>query len=220
LPEAGFITARRGNSGRREAFSGELGMTHRTLRGVLAGLALLLLAPPAGASAGLCPSQPVAQRFAPWSDPAWYAGLPGGGFEVGTAAWTLAGGGAVGEGNEPFHIGTPADHRSLRLPPGGSGTSPAICIGADHPTLRLVARNGGPPTGSLTVSAVVSGLTGETRAIPLATLTARDWEPTAPIPVTLNVLALALPQSVAFRFEAAGGDWAIDDVYIDPYGKG
>jgi hypothetical protein len=25
---------------------------------------------------------------------------------------------------------------------------------------------------------------------------------------------------VAFRFRADGGDWLIDDVYVDPYGKG
>lgn len=192
----------------------------RTVRGaVAAGLALLLLAPSAGASTG-CPAQPVAQRFLPWSDPAWYAAVPGGGFEEGTAPWALAGGAAVAEGNEPFHIGTAADHRSLQLPPGASGTSPAICIGAEHPTLRLLARNGGSATAPLTVSAVVTDPTGGNRTIPLAALTARDWAPTAPIPVTLNVLALALPQSVAFRFSAAGGAWTIDDVYVDPYGKG
>jgi hypothetical protein len=196
-------------------------MIKLTLRGVIAvGLALLVLASPAGASAGACPPQPVAQRFIQWSDPAWYTALPGGGFEDGTAAWTLAGGGVVAEGNEPFYIGTPADHRSLRLAPGASAISPVTCIGADHPTLRLLVRNGGSSTASLTVSAVVRALQGETLKIPLATLTARDWSPTAPIPVALNALALALPQSVAFRFDAAGGDWAIDDVYVDPYGKG
>jgi hypothetical protein len=196
-------------------------MIQLTLRGVVAGLALLILAPPVGASAGLCPTQPIAQRFMPWSDPAWYASVPGGGFEEGSAAWTLADGAAVAEGNEPFYIGSTTDHRSLELPPGASGTSPFVCIGADHPTLRLLVRNIGPPTGRLTVSAVVSGLAGETRSLPVATLTARDWAPTTPIPVTLNVLALALPQSVAFRFDAdaAGGRWAIDDVYVDPYGK-
>jgi hypothetical protein len=187
---------------------------------VVAGLALLLLASPAGASAGVCPAKPVAQRFLQWNDPAWYAAVPGGGFEEGTAPWTLTGGGAVVEGNEPFHIGTPADHRSLQLPPGASGTSPAICVGADHPTLRLLVRNGGSPTAPLRVSAVVSGPTGDTKTIPLAAITARDWTPTAPIPVTLNVLALAVPQSVAFRFDAPGGRWTIDDVYVDPYGKG
>jgi hypothetical protein len=196
-------------------------MIKLTSRGVIAvGLALLVLASPPGASAAACPPQPVAQRFMQWRDPAWYAALPGGGFEEGTAAWTLTGGSAVAEGNEPFYIGTPADHRSLQLPPGASATSPAICIGAGHPTLRLLVRNGGSATSSLTVSAVARSVQGETLTVPLAALAARDWSPTAPIPVALNALAPALPQSVAFRFDAAGGDWSIDDVYVDPYGKG
>jgi hypothetical protein len=195
-------------------------MLKLTLRGVVAGLALLILAPAAGASAGPCPTVPLAQRFMPWSDPGWYAPVPGGGFEEGTAAWNLAGGAAVVEGNEPFHIGTAADHRSLGLPSGASATSPFICVGAEHPTLRLLARHGGPATEPLTVSAVVSGRAGQTRTIPLATLAAHNWGPTVPIPVALNVLAVALPQSVAFRFDAAGGGWSIDDVYVDPYGKG
>ena len=183
-------------------------------RGVLAGLALSILAP-AGAQAAFCPAQPVAQRFLPWADPSWYAELPGGGFEPSTPAWTLTGGAAAVEGNEPFYIGGAGDHRSLRLPPGATGTSPAICLGADHPTLRLLVSNSGATLGSLTVSAVVRG-----RTLPIATLTAGDWAPTAPLPVALNVLALASPQSVAFRFGAANGSWAIDDVYVDPYGKG
>jgi hypothetical protein len=70
------------------------------------------------------------------------------------------------------------------------------------------------------VSAVTRDLGGEERTLPIAALTADDWAPTAPLPVGLNLLALVLPQSVAFRFEASGGMWAIDDVYVDPYGKG
>ena len=113
-------------------------------------------------------------------------------------------------------IGDPGDHRSLRLPPGATGTSPAICLGADHPALRLLVTNrGGSLASRLTVSAIA-----QKRTLPIATLTARDWTPTAPLPVALNVLAVALPQSVAFRFDATDGIWAIDDVYIDPYGKG
>jgi hypothetical protein len=189
-------------------------MLKLVMRGVLAGLALSILAP-AVARAGQCPAQPVAQRFLPWADPAWYAALPGGGFEPSTPAWTLAGGAAAVEGNEPFYIGGAGDHRSLRLPAGAGATSPAICLGADHPTLRLLVSNSGGALGSLTVSAVVGG-----RSLPIATLTAGEWAPTAPLPVALNVLALASPQSVAFRFDAMGGGWAIDDVYIDPYGKG
>jgi hypothetical protein len=189
------------------------------MRGVLAGLALSIIAP-GGAQAALCPVQPVAQRFLPWADPAWYAAVPGGNFEPSAPAWTLARGAAAVEGNEPFYIGGASDHSSLWLPPGATGTSPAICIGADHPTLRLLVSNSGALPGShLTVSAVTNADGGE-RTLPLATLVADQWSPTAPVPVALNVLALASSQSVAFRFDAAGGSWAIDDVYVDPYGKG
>ena len=189
------------------------------MRGVLAGVALSMLAP-AGAQAGICPTQPVAQRFLRWGDLALYAAVPGGSFEPSTPAWTLTGGAAAADGNEPFHIGNASDYRSLRLPSGASGTSPSICLGADHPTLRLLVSNSGGAAGSyLTVSAVVS-TGGQERTVPLATVAADQWTPTAPLPVALNLLALALPQSVAFRFDARGGNWAIDDVYVDPYGKG
>jgi hypothetical protein len=195
-------------------------MLKLVMRGVFAGLALLILAP-AGSQAAFCPAEPIAQRFLPWADPAWYAAVPGGGFEPSTPAWTLTGGAAAAEGNEPFYIGGAGDHRSLRLPSGATATSPAICIGAEHPTLRLLVSNSdGSPGSQLTVSAVVRDIGGGERTLPLAALAADEWAPTAPLPLALNLLALALPQSVAFRFDAAGGKWAIDDVYVDPYGKG
>jgi hypothetical protein len=189
------------------------------LRGVLAALALSILAP-AAAGAATCPAQPVAQRFLPWADPAWYAALPGGGFEPATPAWTLSGGAAAVEGNEPFYIGGAGDSRSLRLPPGASGTSPAICLGPGHPTLRLLVSDDGALGSRLTVSAVVRDPGEQERSLPIATLTGGRWGPSAPLPVAVNVLSLAAPQAVAFDFGASGGTWAIDDVYVDPYGKG
>src|SRR4051794_37923977 len=152
-------------------------MLKLVMRGVLVGLALSILAP-AGARAGQCPAQPVAQRFLPWADPAWYAALPGGGFEPSTPAWTLAGGAAAVEGNEPFYIGGASDYRSLRLPAGASATSPAICLGADHPTLRLLVSNSGSALGSLTVSAGGGG-----GPLPLAPPAAGGGGPAAPPPV-------------------------------------
>jgi hypothetical protein len=46
------------------------------------------------------------------------------------------------------------------------------------------------------------------------------WAPTPPIAIWANALSLLVPQQVAFRFAADGGEWQIDDVYVDPYGKG
>jgi hypothetical protein len=40
--------------------------------------------------------------------------------------------------------------------------------------------------------------------------------------VLLNAVSVLGPQQVSFRFAPAGmpAHWTIDDVYVDPYGKG
>jgi hypothetical protein len=39
--------------------------------------------------------------------------------------------------------------------------------------------------------------------------------------VVANLLSLIRDgQAVYFRFDASGGDWSIDDLYVDPYTKG
>jgi len=188
---------------------------------LLAALAILALPGPAHAAG--CPDQPLARTFQPWLDPAWYAAAPDGGLEAGAVGWTLAGGAAVVAGNEPFSVGDRGDARSLALPPGASATTPAICIGVEHPTLRFFARNTGSSSSALTVSVVFRDLLGERRSLPVGAIAAGDeWAPTPVVPVLVNVFSLLGDQQVAFRFAAldGGGEWTIDDVYVDPYKKG
>jgi hypothetical protein len=186
-----------------------------------AALAVLGLVLPARADAA-CPAQPLAQRFLHWGDPAWYAALPDSGFEAG-GAWTLGGGAAVVAGNEPYFIGTPQDSRSLSLPAGASATSAPFCLGLAHPALRLVLRNQGSPSARLAVSAVLTDAAGVRRTVQIAALPAGSaWDAGPPVAVIVNLLSSLAPQSVAFRFAPAdaGGRWSIDDVFVDPYGKG
>jgi hypothetical protein len=181
-------------------------------------LAVLVLAVPAQARAAGCPSQPVTQTFLPWLDPAWYVPAPGGDVEGGGEAWALSGGAAVADGNEPFLAGD----RSLALPAGSSATTAPMCVGIEHPTLRLFARHSGSPLSTLTVSVVFSDLLGVTRSLPVGVIGAgAAWSPTPVMPILVNLLALTGDQHVAFRFTApsGGGEWAIDDVYVDPYKK-
>jgi hypothetical protein len=189
---------------------------------IAALLAAAVLGLPAPAGAAACPAVPLAQRFLPWKDPGWYASVPGGGFESAGAGWKLAGGAAATEGNEPYKVGTPQDHLSLALPDGASATSPAVCVGPADPTLRLFARNAGSSHSGLTVSAVTRDLTGATRTTPIAVIAAGEWAPTPLLPVVFNAFSLVQSQSVAYRFAPAdnSGRWSIDDVYVDPYGKG
>lgn len=176
------------------------------------------------ASAPECDAQVLEQPFLPWADPADYTLLPGGSFGQGARGWQLSGAAVVGE-NEPFRVRD--DHRpaSLRIDAGGSVTSPVLCVGIAHPTLRLFARNDGPVTSTLSVEALFEDATGGLQSVALGELAGHHtWAPTLPLPVVANLLAV-LPDErtpVAFRFTTSesGGAWLIDDVYVDPYRKG
>jgi hypothetical protein len=182
----------------------------------------LVLALPAAAQAADCPAQDSARTFAPWGDQAWYAPAPDGGFEDGASGWALSGGAAVQEGNEPFYVGGTGDHRSLSLPAGSSARTPAICIDVGHPTIRLFARNTGSSLASLEVSVRVRALLGLWLTVPVGVVHGDEsWSPTAPVPVVANLLSLVRGgQSVYFQFRPSGGEWSIDDLYVDPYSKG
>lgn len=195
------------------------------LFGVMA-LGLGALAPTAAAgpltdSAPACADQVLGQVFAPWLDPFDYTPVPDAGLEAGGAGWTLTGGAGVVEGNEPFQVGSPSDHRALALPAGSSATTPAICVGVAHPTLRLFARNAGSPFSELAVSVLFEDALGQVQTLPIGNVRAGAWAPTVPLPVIVNVLAAASGGETAVAFRLAptgsGGRWSVDDVYVDPY---
>ena len=80
---------------------------------VVAGALVALASAAPAAQAAACPEQPLERTFLPWLDPAWYQPAPDGGFETGDN-WTLTGGAAVVEGNQPYLDGA----QSLELPEG------------------------------------------------------------------------------------------------------
>lgn len=194
------------------------------LGGVAAALALLPAAAQAGplvASAPDCDEQVLSQPFLPWVDPAHYTLAPNGGFEAGASQWSLEGGAQVGAGNESYYVTDASDKRSLSLPAGSSATSSTVCVGIEHPTLRLFARNTGSPLSSLRVEVLFEDAAGNVNSLPIGSLSAgSDWQPTAVMPLVVNLLPLLPGEStpVAFEFtpEGTGGDWTIDDVYVDP----
>jgi hypothetical protein len=185
--------------------------------------ALLAAAVPARADDGApCPPAELSQPFAPWLDPAQYGLVPGGDFESGAAGWNLAGAQLVNE-NEPFHVTGPQDGWSLELGDGGSAVTPDVCLGIEDPTLRFFARNDGSPLSALAVSVRWTAPGGATVGMPLGVVAAGDWRPSQQIPVVLNLLSAPLlsdgSMHVRFAFTpiGPGGDWAIDDVYLDPF---
>jgi hypothetical protein len=191
-------------------------------RAVLIAVCVLLVGAPASARPfATCPAQPRAQAFLPWGDPGWYTLVPDGGMETRAGAWRLGGAAAFVSGNESFYVRSRGDQWSLRLPAGASAASALTCIGLGHPTLRLFVRNTGAATGRLQVSAEFVDPAGNRRSLSVALLTGTsDWAPTPILPILVNLGSPLSAQQVAFRFAPTGGDWQIDDVYLDPYGKG
>jgi hypothetical protein len=198
---------------------------HRTvIAAVVATAALAVGAPTANAgllvaSAPDCSPKPTSKPFAPWGDQGDYTLAPGGSFERGQAAWQLSGASIV-DGNEPWKVNGAGDSRSLRLPPGASATSPVMCVGLEHPTLRLFARNNRALLSTMTVEVIFETSLGLKAAAPVGVLLPNgQWKPSPRFLVVANLLPL-LPGNytpVQFRVRSVGlGTWFVDDFYVDP----
>lgn len=166
-----------------------------------------------------CPAVPTVQPFSPWQDTADYFLAPDGGLEAGGGAWGLQGGARTVEGNEPFRVGAPTDHRALELPAGSSATTAAICIGLEHRTMRFFAT--GARTSEVSVEALYSERDGRQRAVSLGSVRGTGaWAPTPALAMKVNEKAPAFGNAlqVSLRFTPRGpGGVRIDDVYVDPF---
>jgi hypothetical protein len=190
----------------------------------VATLALAVGAPAANAgllvaSAPDCKPKPTSKPFAPWGDQADYNLAPGGAFEGGAGSWQMSGASIV-DGNEPWKVNRAGDSRSLRLPPGASATSPVICVGLEHPTLRFFARNNRALLSTMTVEVIFETSLGLKAAAPVGVLLPNgQWKPSPRFLVVANLLPL-LPGEhtpVQFRVRSVGlGTWFVDDFYVDP----
>jgi hypothetical protein len=173
-------------------------------------------------SAKNCTTQVFQQPFKRWLDYFSYTLVPGGNFESGAPAWTLSKAKVV-SGNETFYVRSTKDARSLSLGASGVATSRPVCVGIEYPLMRFFARNRGLPTSVLTVEVLFETSLGKVLALPIGVVPGLrpSWQPTLPIPVIANLLPLLPNQktAIAFRFRATGigGNWQIDDVFVDPH---
>jgi hypothetical protein len=185
---------------------------------VASASAALVKASPASALLGLgnpCGEQ-MSQPFAQWGDGNSYTLVPGGSFEPGAAGWSLSGGAAVVNENEPFAA---TGSHALYLPAGSSATSPMMCVGTLSPTLRLFGYASSTRT-PLTVQVLTRNIFGVLTIINLGIVYPGQttWAPTS-AGLFLQGLGALLTNttSVAFRFAPVNGSWTIDDTYVDPF---
>ena len=200
-----------------------------TLLGAMTALAVGVFGGAGSASAGVlvatgtnCPSQAFSQAFAPFGDSHSYTLVPNGGLERGATGWHLDGSARVVSGNEPWKV-SGNGHYSLDLPSGSSAVTPSLCVGLEHPTVRFFARRtrgGLLNLSTLAVSAVVHLNGGGTLDVPVGVVLGDGtWKPTPAYLYLGNVLSVLASDStpMSFRFTPLlGGEWQIDDVYVDP----
>ncbi len=171
---------------------------------------------------GNCPSGGT-QVFGPWADAANYLLAPNGSFEFGSAGWSLSGGAAVVNGNEPFY---PTGSHSLALPSGSSAMSPTVCLGTKQLYIRMFGKDLGGTDGGLRVRVYWYGLLNQLLGHSDFAVfpSGGDWSPTSQVQSGGGLLAplpvVALVSSSSARVEVtplgSGSHWQIDDLYIDP----
>jgi hypothetical protein len=169
-----------------------------------------------------CPDVPTVQPFAPWGDLADYLLAPDGDIEDNATSWLLEDGARAIDGNEPFMVGGPADHRALELPAGATATTAPMCISEAHKTMRFFGTS--TRNGALKVEALYTKRNGKEKSVTLGAVRGDDaWAPSEILPMRVNELAgdYDNAMSVSLRFSARGnGTWTIDDVYVDPFRMG
>jgi hypothetical protein len=188
----------------------------------LLGAALFACAIPAVAGACTLPTGGSA-AFAAFGDQANYTLAPNGSFESGAAGWSLSRS-SVAAGNESFFLNSNGDSHSLSISANGSAVSPPICVGMTTPTFRFVARRTNGSWAQMNVNLLWTDASGTTHTTTAGSIMGdTNWA----VSSVMN-LGSSLPLwqsddtlSVRLQFSPAqyGGDWAIDDVYIDPYAK-
>jgi hypothetical protein len=193
------------------------------LTAVLSALAVFVV--PAAAQAA-CASTPTTKPFQAFGDSNNYSLAPNGGFESGTVGWSLPGA-RVTTGNESWSVRAPGDSKSLAIDAGGTAVSPTVCIDIKRPTYRFFARRTSGSWGVLNLRVRwqdSSGHTNETTIAALDTTFGTAWR-VSPIYNIASMLGLwnedqDASVQLVFDPENSGGSWAIDDVYVDPYGRG
>ena len=194
----------------------------RALGAVVGALALGLIGVPAAQAA--CAPTPTTKAFAAFGDQSDYSLAAGGSFETGTPGWTLSGASVV-SGNESFKVHGAADARSLAINATGTAASAPFCVAQEHPTFRLFTRRTSGTWGVLNVKLRWTDERSVSHETVVGSVTAADtaWHPTvafnlAPVLGIWNSTQ-AMTARIVLDPEDAGGAWAIDDVYVDPYSR-
>jgi hypothetical protein len=188
----------------------------------LLGAALLAFLIPAVANACTLPTGGSA-TFSAFGDHANYSIAPNGSFESGAGGWSLTHS-SIASGNESLVDRSKSDSHSLSISATGAAVSPPICVGITTPTFRFVARRTSGSWAQMNVNLLWTDASGTTHSTTAGSVNGTtSWAVTSVMNLgaSLPLWQSGSTLSVRLQFLPAqyGGNWAIDDVYIDPYAK-
>jgi hypothetical protein len=159
----------------------------------------------------------TAPMFLPWGDYAGYYFAPNGGFESGSAGWTLAGGATVvTQDNEPWYLAGFGSH-ALSIPTGGSAST-SVCFGVTYPAVRFFAAGDGEDA-TVHVRVVSRSLLGVLSVLDGGTFTAgSSWRPSPKLSTLFSALGSPLgSKTMTLQFTVERGTAQIDDLFVDPF---
>ena len=193
--------------------------SRRNIVAALFGSALLVGASPAVAAAA-CASGSESTAFAQFGDAAQYMPVPSGSFDATAPGWSLSKAAVVSD-HDGYGVSS-ATH-SLAIESSGSAISPLVCAQSKYPSFRFIVRQlSGGKTAALNVSVRWLNLLGLPISLSAGTVPSNSsWTPSPvmklsqSLPLVGGVLG-GLGLEVRLAFQASGGSFAIDNVYIDP----
>lgn len=178
----------------------------------------------AGPASAACATTATKKAFAAFGDKADYSLLPGGGFETGTTFGWNFGLSSVVAGNETSFIGLKTDSKSLAVPAKAITVSPKFCVGVEHPTFRFFAKRRSGTWQNLQVKLRWTDSRGNVNTTAVGALNGSDfatWKPTPSFKLAQTLPLWQAGQTITAQIvldpEDYGGDWQVDDIYIDPY---
>jgi len=180
----------------------------------------LITALPGAAQACTLSSAPHSQLFAKFGDLNQYSLLPWSTFGNGASGWSLSNATVSGGGAGLL----PGDVRAIAIQPGGSATTPKMCVGFSTPTVRFMARQASGYMATMDAYVLWTDWSGQSHSTFVGWVYGTTtWQPTFPILVsalplweaggTLTIRLKLVPASGA-------GNWYVDDVFLDPYSRG
>jgi hypothetical protein len=186
---------------------------------------------PVGAAPIPCQTRALSTAFSQWGDQNDYFTVTDGTFEAGAASWSLlrgptrpgrpSTGPQVKTGEQaPWRVNGASHNSAMVLPPTSRASAPQTCVVVGEEYVRFFYRAPASMNAYMNVTVTASSsVTSKMNTVTLQGTGTAGWfvSPPIAIPNVRPASPFEQTQMVDISFRAINGEWAIDDVMIDPF---